>query len=212
MTCDEARTAMLAGDDEATETHLASCAACQAEKASWRRWRAILADSSTWEEPTPNLVERILEAGGSTSDTGEQAFRRRPLKPWRELGVALIALFLLIGSYSIVQARAPDWSLSLTARAPGAAADVDGWNTETGTRMRLRVSGVDPAPEGHYYEIWLTAEDGRHVSAGTFRDSGTVSAWAGVRRSDFPRIWITLESMDGDLGPSPDAYFDTVAA
>jgi hypothetical protein len=32
-----------------------------------------------------------------------------------------------------------------------------------------------------------------------------------VKRSEFPRIWITLEEMGDDLGPSPTTYFDTVS-
>jgi hypothetical protein len=104
----------------------------------------------------------------------------------------------------------PDWQFSLEGELPGASAQVEGWNAGPGTRMRFRIDGIDPAPEGHYYEIWMTAEDGRHISAGTFRDQGTVTVWAAVKRSEFPRIWITLEAMDGDLGPSPNAYFDTV--
>jgi hypothetical protein len=74
--------------------------------------------------------------------------------------------------------------------------------------MVLLVEGLEPAPAGHYYEIWMTAPDGRHVSAGTFQGSGRVTASAGVRRSEFPRIWITLEEVGGDLGPSPETYFD----
>jgi hypothetical protein len=75
--------------------------------------------------------------------------------------------------------------------------------------MVLDIRGIEDAPSGSYYEIWMTAPDGRHISAGTFSGSGRVTAFAGVRRADYPRIWITLETADDDLGPSPETYFDT---
>jgi hypothetical protein len=75
--------------------------------------------------------------------------------------------------------------------------------------MVLDITGIGDAPTGFYYEIWMTAKDGRHISAGTFNGSGRVTAFAGVRRADYPRIWITLEAADDDLGPSPETYFDT---
>ncbi len=205
MTCDEVRAALLGGEELEVEPHLAACPSCRSEAANWRRWRATLAEPTLWEEPSPEAGARIMAAALGVSGNRAPVARRG----W-EWGVAVAALALLVGAYGVAQMLAPDWSLQLTAHEVGATADVDGWNTETGTRMRLRVMGIDPAPPGHYYEIWLTAADGRHVSAGTFRDAGTVDAWAGVRRSEFPRIWITLEQVDDDLGPSRDAYFDTV--
>jgi len=74
--------------------------------------------------------------------------------------------------------------------------------------MVLEVWGLDPADDGSYYELWLTAPDGRHVSAGTFRDSGRFEVVAGVRRSDFPRIWVTLEPADDDPGPTSRTVLD----
>jgi hypothetical protein len=96
-----------------------------------------------------------------------------------------------------------------TAEAGNGAVVVQGWLTGQGTRMVLDVSGIEEASPGTYYEIWLTGPDGRHVSAGTFKGPGRVTAFAGVRRADFPRIWITLEPVDGELGPSSTTYFDT---
>ncbi|HKX75028.1 MAG TPA: anti-sigma factor [Acidimicrobiia bacterium] len=207
MTCDEVRALILAGDEEAAASHLAACAGCRTDAPDWRRWRSLLAEASLWEEPPPDLPEKLVAA-----------IRRTPSKPERRAGsrrgwegwVAAAAVAVLMASYGLAETLSPDWSFEMATNIAGASALVDGWNSETGTRMRLRVAGIEPAPPGHYYEIWLTAPDGRHVSAGTFRDAGTVEAWAAVRRADFPRIWITLEPVDDDLGPSPDTYFDTV--
>src|SRR5690606_28193477 len=105
----------------------------------------------------------------------------------------------------------PDWAMDLEAMpaAPGASARVRGWNMDHGTRMVFEVDGLDPTGPDAYYEIWLTAPDGRHVSAGTFRMSGRFEVMAGVRRSDFPRIWITRERADDDPGPFSETVFDT---
>ena len=67
-----------------------------------------------------------------------------------------------------------------------------------GTHLQLDVDGLAPAGPNEYYTIWMTSDDGQHVPAGTFRESGQIEAWSGVKRSDFPRIWITLEPDDGD--------------
>ena len=55
----------------------------------------------------------------------------------------------------------------------------------------------------------MTSPSGQHVSAGTFREAGRIEAWSGVRRSDFPRIWNTLEPDDGDERLSGVTIADT---
>ena len=206
MSCEDARAALLAGDIESAASHIASCRSCRADEASWRRWREMLMEPSIWEEPSDHLAGRIFERVGSAA-AGSAASRIRRL--W----VAAAALLVVLtGALIFANGRAPDWSIPLVAIVadPGTAVVVNGWNTSTGTRMELHVAGIDPAPDGHYYEIWMTSPDGRHVSAGSFRGEGTVAAWAAVKRSEFPRIWITLEKMDDNLGPSPTTYFDIV--
>lgn len=207
MTCDEARAALLVGEDEAAQAHFAGCSSCRAEEASWRRWRSALTEASTWDEPSLHLLDQIMDSSAPFPPPSEIRSQR---SRWWEAGVAVAAVVLLVGSYGIASARTPDWTMTLEPLSPGASAEVEGWNTPAGTRMNFRIEGLEPAPPDHYYEIWLTADDGRHISAGTFRDAGPVNAWAGVRRSEFPRIWITLEPMDDDLGPSPNTFFDTV--
>ncbi len=104
----------------------------------------------------------------------------------------------------------PGWEVALepTDLAPAASASVSGWNTDSGTRLAIEASGLDPAPAGFVYELWFSAED-QHVSAGTFAAVDDVTAWVGVRRGDFPRVWITLEALDGDPGPSRSTVLDT---
>lgn len=212
MRCEDVRAALLAGDTDApeqmaVEAHLAGCRACRADQPFIDRLRTVLASPSLWEEPASDLGDRIV---GSLQQRRDSADSVR-VGSW--VAAAAAVLVLVATGYGLTRfgSSAPDWTvdLALVEPLPNAVAVVDGWVTDTGTRMVIEISGINEAPDGHYYEIWLTALDGRHVSAGTFTGPGTVTAFAGVRRADFPRLWITLESVDGELGPSSETYFDT---
>lgn len=75
--------------------------------------------------------------------------------------------------------------------------------------MRVRTTGLDPAPDGFVYEMWLS-KDEIHISGGTFTQPNDVELLIGVTRADYPRIWITLEAIDEDESPSPATVLDTV--
>jgi anti-sigma factor RsiW len=213
MRCEESRAAMLSGSDvEAVRQHLASCQACSSEQPMWARLSSTLASHSLWEEPPPDLSERILQAvrgQDERSPTDRKAYSKHR-RTGLLAGVAVALLIVLAGTFLATRSLSADWEIALAAseERPDGTAIVRGWSTSLGTRMVLDVSGIEDAPSGSYYEIWMTAPDGRHISAGTFSGPGRVTAFAGVRRADYPRIWITLETADDDLGPSPETYFD----
>ena len=214
MRCEEARAAMLSGSDvEPVRQHLASCQVCSSEQPMWARLSSTLSSHSLWEEPSPDLSERILQTVRGHDERIPADRRAQPEHHRRTLlaGVAATLLFVLAGTFFATRSLSADWEMTLASSEehPEATAVVRGWSTSLGTRMVLDIGGIEDAPSGSYYEIWMTARDGRHISAGTFNGSGRVTAFAGVRRADFPRIWITLEKADDDLGPSPDTYFDT---
>ena len=214
MRCEEARAAMLSGADvEPVRQHLATCQVCRSEQPMWAKLRSTLSSHSLWEEPSPDLSERILQTVRGQDERGHDDQRAQPEHQRTVLfaGVAVTLLVALAGTLFATRSLTADWEMTLNAteEVPEATAVVSGWSTSMGTRLVLEVRGIEDAPSGSYYEIWMTAPDGRHVSAGTFSGSGRVTAFAGVRRADFPRIWITLETADDDLGPSPETYFDT---
>jgi len=208
MRCEEARAAMLSGSDiESVHQHLATCRLCRSEQPMWARLSSTLSSHSLWEEPPPDLADRIVRTVREEDKPGHPVRHRTILFA----GVAATLLIALAGTLFATRSLAADWELNLmaTPEAPGASAVVSGWSTDRGTRMVLDVVGIEDAPSGFYYEIWLTAPGGRHISAGTFNGSGRVTAFTGVRRADYPRIWITLEAADDDLGPSGETYFDS---
>lgn len=206
MNCEQARVAMLEGDRSSElESHVGGCSECRAEQVALLRIRETLREPSLWEEPLPELAERIVALGRAAVTKPRRQISSRIFLPVTAgLGALLMAGFLLISTPA-------DWEFDLKGVGGGvtASAVVAGWNDAEGTRLRIEVEGIESPPPDHYYEIWLTSPEGLHVSAGTFRGDGVINASVAVRRADFPRLWITLESVDGDSGPSSNTYFDT---
>jgi anti-sigma factor RsiW len=205
---------MLSGSDvEPVRQHLATCQICRSEQPMWAKLSSTLSSHSLWEEPSSELSERILQTVRGQDERSHGDRRAQPEHQRRALfaGVAVTLLIALAGTFFATRSLSADWEMTLASseELPEATAVIRGWSTSMGTRMVLDVRGIEDAPSGSYYEIWMTAPDGRHISAGTFSGSGRVTAFAGVRRADYPRIWITLETTDDDLGPSRETYFDT---
>lgn len=205
MTCDTVLERVARGgweNDPAVSAHLSVCPQCRLQLEPAEALGRHLRDPLLWEDPPDPLRDQVVVAVAGESS----AQQRRPR--WWILGaVAVLALAVLVG---IRLADRPDWSIELTSgpSAPQAAATVAGWNLEHGTRIVVDVAGLEPTGPDAYYEMWLTAPDGRHVSAGTFRTSGHFEMVAGVRRADFPRVWVTREPADDDPGPFPETVLD----
>lgn len=202
MRCDEFRRSYLGGEvSVAGEAHLRGCSDCQHATSELDVLRVHLVDPAVWEAPGPDLRVRVV---------GAVAAAARPLRAprgrsrrWWTAGVAAAILVGVVAASLVALGRngdAADWELSLYANdsVPGAVVSVHGWNTPNGTHLRVDVAGLAPAGPNEYYAIWMSSATGQHVPAGTFRESGRIEAWSGVTRSDFPRIWITLEPDDGD--------------
>lgn len=203
MRCADVQARLLAGQlDQVERIHLGSCSSCRAAASGLEKLREQLADPLLWEEPSPELEQRIMAAIGSDV----RRSRRRVVELVALLGVAAV----LVSAVLWWRSR-PDWTIHLqpTALAPQATAVVRGWNTEYGTRMVIDIQGLEPLEPDGYYEVWMSAHDGRRVSAGTFRAGGKVVVWGAYSRTDFPRIWVTYEPADGDPGPSGLTVLDT---
>lgn len=213
MRCDDYRAARLAGaDTEEMAEHIAACADCRSLTPLLDDAGRALQDPAQWEDPPGDLEARIV--ADITAIAGTQRPAPAPSTPsrirWAWLGAAAIVVALAVAG-GLRLRSAPDWTIEVagTELAPSAVAIVDGWNTDAGTKMRVRTTGLDPAPDGFVYEMWLS-KDEIHISGGTFTQPNDVELLIGVTRADYPRIWITLEAIDEDESPSPATVLDTV--
>lgn len=204
MKCDEARAAYLSGDSAGVD-HIADCRSCTLAFAKLSATKDLLAEGTIWEEPSETLEDEVVTA---------VAGRPASLPPERSrlylyIAAASIIVAVLTAAF-ILTANAPDWEVPLAGAgpAPGASAVTRGWNTDAGTRVVLDTDDLDRAPDGYVYELWFSGE-GRHISAGTFLDPSQVELTVGVARKDFPRLWVTLEPLDADPGPSGITVLDT---
>jgi Anti-sigma-K factor rskA len=208
MNCQDFRATYLAGQAGRDHTHVAGCAACRALLKDLDTGRAALADPALWEEPSPELGRQVEALVVAAPPAGMAPRKRR----WQVPVTAAAVVATVIASAGILATRRPDWTVEIagTELAPEAVAIASGWNAPTGTRIVLDIEGLDPAPPGLHYELWFT-RDSVHISAGTFTGPGVVELWAGVARSDYPRLWVTLEQADEDSGPSRETVLDTGA-
>ncbi len=210
MNCEEFRAAALAGEEnDATLRHLDGCPSCRSRAADLSDAGQALTDPSVWEEPSPELafqVEDLIRnaARGSTAPVAQRLW-------WKGAVAAAAVILAALTTVAIVsRGAAPDWEVALPATelAPNAVATVQGWNEDSGTRMVVAIDDLDPAPIGFVYEFWLS-NGPIHISAGTFHSPGEIELWSGVARTDFPRLWVTLEPIDEDESPSGETVLDT---
>jgi hypothetical protein len=167
-----------------------------------------LSDPSLWEMPAADLEDRIVATATVVDDTTVVPLRPRSRAWVAALGAA--AVIVALAAVVLSRGPAPDWRVPIegTDLAPLAGGAIDGWNEDAGTRVRLDLVGLPPAPDGYFYELWFS-EGPIHVSAGTFQSTDGVELWTAVRRADYPRLWITLEPIDDDESPSTATVLDT---
>ncbi len=211
MTCDDFRAAYLSDDLTASHRrHLVACSDCRDDQPALESARRLLADSLLWEETGSQLEERVVGLISGPASLAETPPAQR--RSWRiPVAAAVVGLLVAsLGVWALVRTPGADWTVPIpgTLEAPTAAGVIQGWNESTGTRVVLDIEGLAPAPPGSVYELWFTRDD-VHVSAGTFTGPGEVKLWVGVSRGAFPRLWVTLEPIDGDEAPSGFTVLDT---
>lgn len=213
MKCDDARAAYLTGNPEnAHLDHLSTCRACLAVSADLETTRGILDDEAVWSEPRSDLEESLVTLiSGSASKAPRRGTGRKIWLPAAAIFIAALAAASAI--FALSRPADADWEVVLpgTSEAPTASGTVRGWNERTGTRLAFEIDGLEAAPPGSIYEVWFSRGP-VHISAGTFKAGGAFEMSAGITRVDYPRIWITLESIDTDESPSGLTVMDTGVA
>ena len=213
MNCQQHQAEYIAdASNAAFDRHLATCSTCRRAVPFLDATRVSLADPVLWEAPPADGVDRLLSSiSVATRANVPTRGRRRWVVP---ASAAAAIVFLAVAATTIAILRPTDdadWQAALAAEAafPDAVASIEGWDTDTGTRMRITIDGIDDVAGQGFYEMWMTSPDGQHISAGTFRSAGTIDTWSAVRRADFSRLWITFEPFDGDSSPSGRTVLDT---
>jgi hypothetical protein len=165
---------------------------------------AAAATAATETGATP-----LARPGEPSADRSERRPSTSPSMPWWLAAAAVVAL--LVAGVALVtrggdEADGIQLSLAGTEAAPGASASVTMAATPAGLKIVLDAEGLAPAPDGYYYEAWVS--DGTiRVSAGGFhlRDGhGPIELWAGVADPAFHILSVTLEPIDADTDSSGD--------
>jgi Anti-sigma-K factor rskA, C-terminal len=185
----------------------------------------LLASEAVWAEADPRLEDAILaqiaaesewlprQAQQSGAAEGESAVElddnvvplRRRSRQRIIVGVAAVAVFFAALGFAVGQLDSPpsdDFEIALagTDIAPTANATAAIKATGLGLRIRLDISGLEPAPAGSYYQAWIRNKDGGAVTAGTFHmrgGDGEIELWTGVLMDEYPIITVTLQN-EGD--------------
>jgi anti-sigma factor RsiW len=168
------------------EAHLARCASCRDELASFQATAGALALGAPGAEPSPGLRGRILEQARAERPN-VVPLRRRRIVPVLGAAAAIaagIAIVLGIWASSLSsdrdnarQALSVERRVAEIAMTPGVKRYVvEGANgvlvvTPSGDAA-LVVDSLAAAPEGKVYEAWVSADGKTMTPAGTFSASG----------------------------------------
>lgn len=216
--------ALEPAEADAVREHLSSCADCMREHAALATLPSLLdaagsADRAPAAQPPPALEDVVVsgfarERGAGAAPAAE-APRRRPARAaarrWfgRPLPVAIAAAAAAVLITLAVSTWSDDGSpathtygarLVGSAAAPSARAYAKLTNGASGTRVRLWVKGVRPEP-GAVYQLWCIEDDGRKVSAGTFRvdarGRADVSLSTAARLGEYTRMSVERTAGQG---------------
>ncbi len=181
----------------------------------------LLARPEVWREPPPDLEDRVVTAiatlatadarPASLNSLTDQRSALSPRNvPWW-LGAAAALVVVVVGmAFVTIRGGGPsaDALVALvgTDAAPDASAKAALTETPAGLKIVLDVDRLAAAPNGYFYEAWVSSETIR-VSAGTFHLRGSdksIELWAGVTDPEFDMLAVTLEPLDGNTDSSGD--------
>ena len=208
---------MTTPDDVETTARYLAGDPLDAPRPDLDRIKRLLAHSATWQHPRPELTESIVHQI-TTQNGSRSAAPSAPAPSARSRGRGVIpiaagvsiaaAAALVIGvlftgdnaSQPSVES-ANHLTLVGTTLAPSATATAEIMETPSGVAILLSVEGLDPAPEGSYYQAWVKGPTGL-VAVGTFhlRSPATepLELWSGVDPTNYPTLTITLEPEDNN--------------
>ena len=171
----------------------------------------VLADSSTWAEPSAGLEDAVVRAVAdaerttTTSPTpiarSEARRRRRRVLASALTAAAAIAAIVVATVLVTRSGTSPNYEAQLraTGSAPGAHASADITRNDAGFRITIDANGLPALQAGEYYQAWVKNAAGTLVPIGTFSSSdGRITLWSGVSPKDFPTLTVTIEATDNE--------------
>jgi anti-sigma-K factor RskA len=170
----------------------------------------VLADSSTWAEPSPGLEDEVVRAVADADATTTKpptpvARRQAKSRRWPRVLVSVAAAAVIATVFATVLVTrggtSPDYKAQLdaTGSAPRAHASADITHNDAGFEIELYAERLPALRGGEFYQAWLKSSAGALVPIGTFSSSdGRVTLWSGVSPKDFPTLTVTIEAPDND--------------
>ena len=213
----------------AYETHLASCERCRDELTSFWETAAALAVATSGPAPSPGLRDRILAAAHEERQVVVplESRRRRRLTPVGAAAAVAALVAVAVGLWaSQLSGDLDDARLALERERAAAAvlADPDSRSVslqEGEGRMLvagdgqavLVLEGLDPAPAGKTYEMWIVSQGGAPERAGLFPGGETrdvVPVEGAVEGGQV--VLVTIEDAGGVDAPTTDPIVGTMPA
>lgn len=170
------------------------------------RIHEILGSASVWAEP-PGELEPTLLAAIAGTDRVEHVQPPQPTRRawWGYAAAALVAAVVAVIALVPLGDDEPVPSAVIALSGAGIEGEAAVGAADAGWWIQLNVRGLDPAPEGSFYEGWVS--DGEDmVSVGTFHmhDGSYVALWSGVPLREFPELLVTLQEVGAGPAPSTE--------
>jgi hypothetical protein len=155
--------------------------------------RVALGGPSTWATPPPDVESAVvasIQSGAPDSDSLLWGGWFPRVAAFAAVALAAVVLMVLWPAGTTVDLIGTE----LIPQASGVAT-LD--STGSGWSIEVDLEGVPPAHPGTYSEGWVWSDDGKGVSIGTFHlrtANEPVNLWAGVDISQYPSIWISVQT------------------
>ena len=206
--------------------HLATCDACRIEVADFEAVTGALALSVGPVEPPAGFTDRVVEAAvreRRASTPAHAPDTATSPRWWGRLGLlatAAVIAALLVAGATVLETRRDSQrredALALLATGEGIALTGDGDVIGRASGTEFAIAGIDPAPEGKTYQLWLMRGDGcpsddpaecELVSAGTFdTEDGIALLELEEPAGEWEDAAVTVEDDEGADFPTSDPF------
>lgn len=208
------------------DRHLPGCDGCRAELVDYEAVTGALALTATPVDPPAGFTEKVMAAavGDRTVETPDRTRAARRWNRWGLVaGAAVLAGVLVVGA-TVLDARRDTQMhedvVSLLARNEGISlrGEDDVIGRFAGTEFA--VAGLDAAPEGKTYQLWLMRGDGcpsddpaecELVSGGTFEvEDGVALVELDQPAGEWQDAAVTVEDDEGAEFPTTEPFIHSL--